>query len=611
MPDQLLGFYDQELAYLRKQAGLFAEAHPKVAGRLRLSADAVDDPHVARLLEGVAFITARIRQKLDDEFPELTDSLLGTLYPHLLTPFPSAAIARFAPVAELSGCYTIPRGTALEMEPVAGESCRYRTTQDVALWPIRVAEASLSGKPLMAPRTPGRGLAAQAAEGASATLRVVLECLSPSQGFTDLGLDRLRFFLQGLPQQAAALYELLGNNLLAVALADHPEDSGAVFLDPSNLQARGFDENEALMSDDPRRFAGYRLLGEYMAFPAKFLFLELSGLSAKLLRQAGNRLEIFFYLDRLPASLVRTVSAASFALGATPIVNLFDQRAEPVALTHEQAGMLVVPDARRHDTREIHAIDRVILSAPGGIRREVRPFFGAHHAPDPTRETLYWTMSRQRRSEADDSTDVVLAIVDADLTPDIVPDAILTIETTCTNRDLPASVPYGGGRPLISLVDGAAEVTGVQCITPPGPTLRPPPARRMAWRLISHLNLNHLSISGGAEGAEALREILRLHDMRDTAETHALLDAIVAVDSTRATARLPGSGAMVRGLDVTVEIDAKRLETGGAYLLASVLDRFLSLYVTINSFTRLTVLLRGRTDPFCRFPPRAGGKDLL
>ncbi len=206
MSDQLLPLYDQELAYLRTLAGEFADAHPKIAGRLRLSADAVDDPHVARLIEGFALIAARIRQKLDDEFPEITDSLLGALYPHMLAPFPSASIARFSPLEDLDGAYRIARATPLEMEPIAGEACRYRTTQDVELWPIAVRSAELGGRPLVAPAGPHT-------EAAVSSLRLVLECLSPGQSFTALGMDRLRFYLHGLPQHAAGLYELLCNNL--------------------------------------------------------------------------------------------------------------------------------------------------------------------------------------------------------------------------------------------------------------------------------------------------------------------------------------------------------------------------------------------------------------
>ncbi len=604
MPDQLLPLYDQELAYLRTLAGSFADAHPKIAGRLRLSADAVDDPHVARLIEGVALIAARIRQKLDDEFPELTDSLLGALYPHLLAPFPSAAIAAFSAIPELDGAYRIPRATPLEMEPLAGEACRYRTTQAVELWPVQVVSATLGQRPLVAPLGPRT-------DAAASSLRLVLECLSPDQSFGRLGLDRLRFFLRGLPQHSSALYELLCNNLLCVAVADHPEDPRAVFLPATALAAAGFAEEEAMLPYSPRSFTGYRLLGEFFGFPAKFMFVDLSGLSAKTLRQAGRRIEVFFYFDRAVPPLERLVNADSFALGCTPIVNLFTQRAEPVALTHERAEYTVVPDARRHATREVYSVDRVVMREPGREQRAVLPFFASHHAADPARQTMFYTTHRRRLTEADASTDVTLSIVDGELGPASPTDGILTLETTCLNRDLPRLLPYGGARPQVTMLEGASEITAVRCITPPTATLRPPPAARAGWRLISQLSLNHLSLSDGAEGADALREILRLHDVRDVPETQAIIAAIRSVGARRGTARLPNSGAIARGMEVEVEVDAARLEGSGAFLFGTMLDRFLGLYASINTYTRLHLRLHGREAPLRSFAPRAGARPLL
>jgi type VI secretion system protein ImpG len=604
MSDQLLPLYDQELAYLRTLAGEFADAHPKIAGRLRLSADAVDDPHVARVIEGFALIAARIRQKLDDEFPELTSSLLGGLYPHTLAPFPSAAIACFAPIADLDGSFQVARHTPLEMEAIDGECCRYRTTQTVDLWPIAVRTAALTVRPLVAPAGPRT-------ESAVCSLRLVLECLSPTQTFTKLGLDRLRFFLRGLPQHSAALYELLCNNLTSIAVADHTEDPAAVFLGPQALSPAGFAEDEALLPYSPRSFTGYRLLSEFFGFPAKFMFVDLAGISAKSIRAAGRRIEVFFYFDRAMPGLERHISADSFVLGCTPVVNLFPQRAEPVALTHEAAEYTVVPDSRRHATREVYSVDRVTLSEAGRPTRTVLPFFASHHAADPTRQTLFYTTQRRRLSEGDDSTDVTLSIVDTELGPASPTDGILTTETTCLNRDLPRQLPYGGARPQTSLVDGAAEVTTVRCITPPTATLRPPHARRAAWRLISQLSLNHLSLTDAAEGADALREILRLHDLRDIPETRAILDSIRSVQCSRASARLPNSGAICRGVDVTLELDPGQLEGSGSFLFASVLDRFLGLYASINSFSRLTVRWHGRGETPRVFPARAGDRPLL
>ncbi len=604
MSDQLLPLYDQELAYLRQLAGEFADAHPKIAGRLRLSADAVDDPHVARLMEGFALIAARIRQKLDDDYPELTNSLLSALYPHMLAPFPSASVARFSPLPDLDGVFAIRRHTALEMEPIGGEACRYRTTQDVELWPVAVVSAELRGRPLVAP-------AGALSQHAASSLRLVLECLSPSQTFTHLGVERLRFYLHGLPQHAAGLYELLSNNLLGVALADHPEDARAVFLGAGAVTQGGFGENEALVPTSPRSLDAYRLLGEYFSYPAKFMFVDLAGISAKTLQAAGRRLEVFFYFDRSVQALERQVTADSMQLGCTPIINLFAQRAEPVALTHETAEYHVVPDSRRHATREVFSVDRVTLNQAGSGSRQVVPYFASHHAADPSRQTLFWATQRRRLGERDDSTDVMLSIVDTELNPASPTDGILAIETTCLNRDLPRQIPYGGKRPHVSLVDGAAEITGVRCITPPTATLRPPGGRRSNWQLASQLALNHLSLCDGEQGADALREILRLHDLRDVPETRAAIESIRSVTCARGTARLPGSGAICRGIDVTMELDARRLEGTGAFLFATVVERFLGLYASMNSFTRLIVRLHGREEVLRVFPPRAGDRPLL
>ena len=435
--------------------------------------------------------------------------------------------------------------------------------------------------------------------------------MAPGQTFTGLGIDRLRFYLRGPMQHSSALYELLCNHLLGVALGDHPEDQRAVFLGPQAVQPVGFDPAQAMLPDSPRSFEGYRLLSEYFAFPAKFMFIDLAGLSAKTWHSAGSRLEVFFYFDREAPGLERHISADTMALGCTPIINLFTQRAEPIALTHERAEYLVLPDSRRHATREVYSLDSVALSEAGRPVREVLPFFASHHAADPDRQRLFWTSQRRRLAEGDDSTDVTVSIVDAELGPASPTDGVLSVSLTCLNRDLPRRIPFGSNRPHLSLVDGATEVTQLRCLTPPTLTLRPVPSRQAGWRLISQLSLNHLSLSGGVAAADALREILRLHDLRDLPETRAAIDAVRSVECTRASARLPGSGAICRGLDVTLELDPARLESSGIYLFASVIDRFLALYASINSFSRLHVRLLGRGEPMRVFPPRAGDRPLL
>jgi type VI secretion system protein ImpG len=373
-----------------------------------------------------------------------------------------------------------------------------------------------------------------------------------------------------------------------------------------------------MLPANPRSLDAYRLLDEYFAFPAKFLFVDLAGISAKALQPViqahgtgGQRMEVFFYFDRSAQGLERQVNAESFVLGCSPLINLFAQRAEPVALTHERAEYHVVPDSRRHATREVFSVDRVTLNEAGRGTRTVQPYFASHHAADPQVQTLFYATQQRRLNERDDSTDTMLSVVDTELNPASPTDGILAIETTCLNRDLPRRLPYGGTRPAVNMVDGAAEITGVRCLTPPTATLRPPSGRRAGWRLASQLSLNHLSLCDDAVGADALREILRLHDVRDVPETRAAIESIRSVSTARGTARLPGSASICRGIDVTVELDARRLEGTGVFLFAAVLERFLALYTSMNSFTRLIVRLHGREEVLRRFPPRIGEKALL
>ncbi len=606
MVDDLLPYYNRELVYLRKLAGEFAEANPKVAGRLRLSADAVDDPHVARLIEAFAYLNARIRLKLDDDFPELTDALLGTLYPHYLAPIPSMSIAQFQPAPDMDGSFTLSAGAELDTEPVAGEPCRYRTCYPVDLWPIGLETVRLTGLPLVAPQNPR-------ASRAVASLRLTLKCLADGVTFTQLAPDRLRFFLSGQPQQVYPLYELLFSNVVSVALADGVNDPDPVILDPTCIQPVGFASDEGMLPYPARSLPGYRLLTEFFTFPEKFLFFDLVGLSAKTLIEAGERMEVFIYLDRGSSDLERNLGPENLLLGCTPLVNLFRQRAEPIELTQTDFEYRVVPDARRPAALEVYSIDSVRATSPSGEQRTFLPFYDVKHAADTRARQAFWYPSRRVSGQRDPGTDVHLSIVDLDFDPAAPADWVLSIETTCVNRDLPGQLPFGGGHPHLKLTEGAAAIAAIRCVTAPTGTLRPSAGNRARWRILSHLTLNHLSLTDDELGPDALREVLRLYDFRDSPETRAIIDGVAGVSHRRTVARAPGHAvtAFCRGLEVTVEFDATAFAGGGVYLLAAVLERFMALYGSINAFTQMVAKIKGRPGILKRWPPRAGDQPLL
>lgn len=593
MAEGFLARYNEELAALRQRASRFAESFPKIAGRLRMTAEVIDDPHVERLVQSFAYSAARVRQKLDDEFPELTDSLLETLYPHYLAPLPSMSVVQFEPAKTLAGEQIVPRHTEVLAEPVAGETCRFRTSQDVAVAPIDLAAARLMGQPIDAPPV--------SFPGVTGCLRLSLRSRDARQPISSLGLSRLRLYIAAPWQQAIQIHELLCNHTVGIALARHSGDMQPHILPSRNLRPIGFSSEEALLPYPAPSFHGYRLLTEFFALPQKSLFVEISGLEG----WREETLEIFVYLNAANPKLERTVSARDFALHATPIVNLFRQACEPIAIDGTRTEYRLLPDARRQKTREIYSVESVTLTTPNGTRETSRPFFGRAHKPDGS--TTFWQISRQF-NEDDRTSDTDIAFVDRERRFASPVDTVASVDALCLNRDLPEQLPFGGGHPYLQLASGHEAVGGVQALLPPTPSVRMNDQEGRNWRLISHLLLNHLSLTDGNGGA--LKDILSLYNFRDSPETRQFAEAIVSLQAQSSLARMP-HGGMVPGTDIALTFDPNAIDQASAYLFGSILDRFFGLYTSINSYTRLTVFMKGISEPVARWPARAAERPLL
>ena len=608
MSEELLSYYNRELTYIRRMAAQFAEAHPKIAGRLRLGADNSDDPHVERLIEGFAYLTARIRHKLEDDLPELTESLLSVLYPHYQAPIPSMSIVQFEldpAQSQISTGHAVPRDTEMETDAIQGEPCRFRTCYPVTLWPIDLKLASLHQVPFAAPSAPHLS-------EAMAVLRLGLRCRSKEMTFAALDLRTLRFFLKGQSQHVYRLYELIFNNTIEVALANAPNDPAPVILPAECLRTVGFDRDEGMLPYSPRSFLGYRLLTEFFTFPQKFLFLDLTRLDRRTLGRLGNQMEIYFYLNRAMPEIESNISTDTFRLGCAPIVNLYAQRAEPIQVAHTDFEYRVVPDLRRPLAHEVYSIDHVTATSPNGESQDYSPFFSVKHASQAEATKTYWhAMRRAAEGTAalgDRGTEVYLSLVDLNFQPSAPANAVLDIETTCLNRDLPHRLPFGGDQPRLQLSEGGALVSRITCLLPPSRTVRPALKQGTLWRLISHLSLNHLSLLEDQGKPDALREILKLYDFGDSAETRKMVNGIDRVASRRivGTVRTDGPVSFCRGVEITVQFDEEQFTGSGLFLFATVLERFLALYCTVNSFSKMIATTRGRQGELRRWPPRMG-----
>ncbi|ODT96335.1 MAG: type VI secretion system protein ImpG [Planctomycetes bacterium SCN 63-9] len=619
MPDDLLDYYNRELTYIRQLAAKFGERYPKIAERLQIGLDRSEDPHVERLIEAFAYLTARIRSKIDDELPEVTSSLLDVLYPHYQAPIPSMAIVQFRLDPEQTGLtsgYLLPRGTELETEPVHGEPCRFRTGYPVTLWPIEVKSAGLVQAPFPAPPVPFT-------RDASSVLRLVLRCASPESTVSELGLTTLRFFLKGQPHHVYRLYEMIFNNTLVpdnqrigAVVAGSPTDSHPLILGKENLRPVGFDQEDGLLPYPARSFKGYRLLSEYFAFPQKFLFFDVDLPSPEKLAHLGNQIELYFFFNRSNSELARSISADTFQLGCAPIINLYRQRAEPIAITHSDFEYRVIPDRRLPLAHEIYSIDRVDGSSPQGEVVEFSPFFSIKHARSRAADRNYWHAVRRPAEETsiygDQGTEVHLSLMDLKFRPSSPANWTMEVETTCLNRDLPHDLPFGGDQPRLQIREGGGLISRITCLTAPTRTLRPALGHGVLWRLISHLNLNHLSLVDDPR-ADALREILTLYDFGDSAETRNQIDGILSVRSRRVVGAIRSGGpvSFCKGVEVTLQFDEEKFTGSGLFLFASVLERFLALYSNLNSFSKMIATVKGREGDLRRWPPRIGEKVLV
>jgi type VI secretion system protein ImpG len=621
---RLLYYFNRELQHLREVGGEFAKEFPKIAGRLGLDEFACVDPYVERLLEGFAFLAARVRLKLDAEFPRFTQSLLETVYPHYLAPTPSMLVARFEPDltnSALADGFLLPRDTVLRSIIGKGEqtACEYRTGHDVTLWPIRVAEAQFHTQDLATLEVPQEF-------GAKGGIRIRIQCTA-GLVFSELKLDSLNFFLRGSDETPMRIYEQLFANTVGVVIQSSKRPvKWREVLSKSSIRPVGFDDGQAMLPYGPRSFQGYRLLKEYFAFPQRYMFVELAGLAGTVQHCQESELDIVILLKDSIPELEGRVDATTFALFCSPAANLFPKRADRIHLSDRFSEFHVVPDRTRPLDFEVYEVLRVIgHGATADEEQEFLPFYsasdldaqgggaGAYYAVGRVPRAASAREKQFGRRATYAGSEIYLSLVDSKESPYRADLRQLEVVTKCTNRDLPLQMPVGVAAADFTM-DVDAPVESIRCLS--GPTSpRPSPAEgEVAWRAISHLSLNYFSLADAdeEEGASALRDILKLYGDNSDPQIRKQIDGVRRITTRPIIRRIgrPGPIAFARGLEVTLTLDEAAFEGTGVFLLGAVLDRFFANYVSINSFTETVVKTLQRGEVI-RWPARTGQRQTL
>src|SRR5688572_28320639 len=399
MDPRLLQYYNLELQHLRETGAEFAQQFPKIAARLGMHGLDVADPYVERLLEGVAFLAARVQLKLDAEFPRFTQALLEIIYPHYLAPTPSMLVAQLHidknDPGLATGARTVPRGTAMHSAAASDDlaACEFRSAHDVTLWPVEIVSASYFS---FAPDLPLNALpVAQRIKGG---VRIRLKTTAGLK-FAQTTIDRLCFYLTGRDDVANKLYELcLGSALGALVLPSKRPTRWHEFLGAASIQPVGFSDAEALLPVTNRSFQGYRLLQEYFSFPQRYRFFEITGLSRALKRVDSNELELVILLGRADPTLEGIVDGSNLALFCTPALNLFFKRADRIHVTEDSHEYHVVPDRTRPLDFEVYAVTDVTGHGTGSdSQQRFLPFYSAYSSDEEHQESAYFTTRREPR----------------------------------------------------------------------------------------------------------------------------------------------------------------------------------------------------------------------
>ncbi|WP_394209176.1 type VI secretion system baseplate subunit TssF [Enterovibrio calviensis] len=563
-------YFRDELAFLREQGLEFTEVYPQLA---RFLNSRNTDPDVERLLEGFAFLTGRLRQKVEDEFPELTHSIINMLWPNYLRPVPSISIVQFSPDEKaLTYGQTIAKGTQLDANPVFGTVCHFRTCRDVSIYPLRRNKVST-------------------VHTREASLIDVDMKILGDQKAGQIGLQSLRFFLGGETYSAEMLYLWLSHYLEKVEVVAGDK---VVTLPKSAFRAVGFDGDDAILPYPKNVYEGYRILQEYLSFPEAFLFFDVKDLGRYVPADVEGRFTLRFSFSKTLPPDVR-VKDETFELNCTPVINLFTHDADPIDLNGKSAEYKITPSSRYTAHYEIFSVDTVQgwqENNIGRIRGQIRnytPFESFQHEIERARnrKALYYRV-RVKDSIHNDGFDHHISFVRSDETECTDFSEAISLSLTCTNRQLPMELGKGD---ICVPTDSSPAYASFSNLTEPTAPMRPMLDGTLLWTLISNLSLNYLSLLS----KDALSSVLRAYDFRALVDRQAervsrhRLDGIVEINSAPVEKLI--RGLPVRGLRSEITLSQACFGSEGElYIFGTVLSRFFSLYASINSFHELVVI---------------------
>lgn len=610
MDPRLLQLYTQELHHVKDMGAEFARRFPKIARRLGMGSIEVDDPYVERLLEGFAFLAARVQLRLQEEFPQFTEHLIELLYPGLRASRPSMGVIQLNPEwmdGSLAQGIPVPKGSMFsqQMGPDFAP-CKFRTAHEMTLWPLKINSVVYSTQ----------------THNDQASLWIELESGTESP-LADLAINHLDFYISAQRETGLKLLQGLAFHTNRIQVKTTACD-WSVLKNTQGLilpEILGFQDEHALLPELAENFSAFRLLQEFYALPQRFLFFRVNGLRAAIQKAKGNTLQIQIGLNAVEPELLRTVSQDSLALYCTPVVNLFEHRCDRLDMDPALHEFQILPDRVHPQDYEIHSVLGIqaygpevqgsatihALYKPPVEGSEDEPGYVIRRQLSLPSERRLLNGGRSRYLGTD--TYVALSWPDYRLRSERGLKQ-LGVRTLCSNRDLPLLLPVGQGTTDLQTTE-VLPLKSIRFLSGPTSPHTPVGNGRSSWQLIQHFSLNFLGLIQ-AEGANALSQLLHLYASHEDAAQLQWANAVKSVRSepcVQSVTRL-GRRCAARGLHIHMELDSLLLEGVSSGLFMQVLTQVFARHVSINSFVKCSVTSRpGGLTLHSR--PMAGSRPLL
>lgn len=621
---EILKYFKREKNYIRKATQGFAKRFPKIAGNLSLGAFDSGDPQIERLLEGVSYINADFKMRLERQFSDISSGLLNTFNSGLINPVPSMSVVKLNinPGSTTDGQTPVfPKGAILYAGSTNGMDCKFETSYDVDALPLNVTFAGLE------PTRKYEFLETDA--DVSTVLRIRVECQS-GDGFPEAPPKKLRFFLNGDSMMVSSLYETLFTNISKIAVIpqkikvpvdeeNKPEGKEEektryyqpepVYISKDSISPVGLGEDEIMLPFPGSSHPAYRLLLEYFTFPEKFFFIDIDNLNQ---HESTKYFDILLMLNSRPAL---DIDKDSFVLGCTPVINLFEANSAAIQLD-DAIEYQVIPDPRIEGQVEVHSITGVYGSPVKGQTDRVsedlkiEPFFSYYHNQEESQHNTYWLVRRDESfHDGIQGTELYMAFRDLDYSHQNPPFENVFATTLCTNRDLAEKIPTGA---LFS-PENRGTISHGTCLKKPTAQIAPALQGATLWKLVSNLSPNYLSFSSGKESLEALKSVLRTYNFGGSVTSEQQLDGIreMKCQHTLKKIQIDGWRGFCQGLEVTLIIDPAYFVGSSAYLFAMILRQFFSMYCSVNSFIELVITRTTDEGEWKRFEPITGTKTFL